>query len=109
MAKAVRETEDRAFSAHALALEDAATAQQQRHRQALADAIAACEARHAEALDQRRRRDVALAASLRGAKQRAKGPQHVAACVEINQCVRPAWRYIYYSGSLDAARECLAS
>ncbi|CAH0380337.1 unnamed protein product [Pelagomonas calceolata] len=87
VAKAVRETEDRAFSAHALALEDAATAQQQRHRQALADAIAACEARHAEALDQRRRRDVALAASLRGAKQRAKGPQHVAACVEINQCV----------------------
>ena len=79
VAKAVRETEDRAFSAHALALEDAATAQQQRHRQALADAIAACEARHAEALDQRRRRDVALAASLRGAKQRAKGPQHVAA------------------------------
>jgi hypothetical protein len=32
VAKAVRETEDRAFSAHALALEDAATAQQQRHR-----------------------------------------------------------------------------
>ena len=57
VAKAVRETEDRAFSAHALALEDAATAQQQRHRQALADAIAACEARHAEALDQRRRSD----------------------------------------------------
>ena len=36
-------------------------------------------------------------------------PAHVAISAEINQCVRPAWRYYYYSGRLDAARECLAS
>jgi hypothetical protein len=69
VAQAVRVTADQASAAHTLALED----HQRRHRRALDDAIAACEARHAEALDHRRRRDVALAASLRGATQRAAG------------------------------------
>ena len=57
--------EERLGRAHAAALDDALAAQQQRHALALRDALAACDERHAKIAAERRRREAALAASLR--------------------------------------------